>query len=94
MDNKRTIEEILLELADVLDNPMESEIDDKLEVETFGSIKGNDRLTEYLRITLGCDIKRYYAASTDENRNQIRGAFNRIAYLLAKITKYNKADKK
>ena len=90
MDNKRTIEEILLELANALANPIESEISDKLEVETFGSIQGNDHLTKYLRETLNCDMKRYYAASTDENRNQIRGAFNRTAYLLAKITKYSK----
>lgn len=90
MDKKRTVEEILLELADVLDNPMESNIGDKLEVETFGSIQGNDHLMKYLRETLGGDIKRYYIAATDRDRDQVRGAFNRTAYLLAKITKYSK----
>lgn len=93
MIEKRTIDEILLELADVLDNPMESEIGGNLEVETFGSIKGNDHLTEYLRETLNCDMKRYFSAPTDSARDQIKGAFSRTAYLLGKITKYNKADK-
>lgn len=94
MIEKRTIDEILLELADVLDNPMESEIGEDLEVKTFESLKGNDSLTEYLRETLNCDMKRYFSAPTDSSRDQIKGAFSRTAYILGKITKYNKADKK
>ena len=93
MDEKKDLDYILEQLVDILDNPRESEIGNKLEVETFGSLKGNDYLTEYLRKTLGCDVKRYFSASSDNERSQIRGAFSRTAYLLGKIQKQEELHK-
>ena len=94
MDTVRTLDEILVELVGKLENPQESTIDKKFETEVFGSLKGNEHITQYLRETLSCDVKRYFSASTDDERSQIRGAFSRTAYLLGKITKHNTEDKK
>lgn len=93
MDKVRTLDEILIELVGKLENPQESEIEKKFETEVFGSLQGNDYVTQYLRETLNCDIKRYFSASTDIERSQIKGAFSRTAYLLGKIMKHNTMDK-
>ena len=91
---KRDIEEILAELIDVLEDPQESNISKELEASTFGSLQGNDSITQYLRETMSSDIKRYFSVSSDKERDQIKGAFSRTSYLLGKIVTHNTKEKK
>lgn len=92
METKRTIDEILVELSYALDNPIRETIDKKLENEVFNDLKNVSGLQEYLLQTLGSDMKRYFSASTDIERSQVRGAFSRTAYLSGKITAAEKME--
>lgn len=46
-----------------------------------------DGLVELLRDTMVNDIRRYFAAQTEKERDIIRGGFARVAYWKAIITK-------
>ncbi len=90
---KKTIDQILIELVDVMENPFGSSIDKKFENEVFKTLQGSEGFTEYLRETLGQDMKRYFAASTESARDQIKGHFSFAVYLLGSIAKSGDADK-
>lgn len=90
---KKTIDQILIELVDVMDNPLGSKLDKKFESEVFNTIRGSEGFTEYLRETLGQDMKRYFAASSESARDQIKGHFSFAVYLLGSIAKAGDADK-
>jgi len=94
MEAKRTIDEILAELIDALDNPVRETIDKKLEEAVFDDLRKIDSFQEYLQVTLGLDMKRYFSASTDAEREQIKGAFGRTAYLSGKIAGVKKNAEK
>lgn len=53
--------------------------------EIFQAMSGIDGLLDYLKDTMGADIKRYFAAQTDHERDLIRGAFARTSFLRASI---------
>ena len=93
MAEKRTVDEILIELVEAMDNELDNGISKELEVATFGSLKGNDQLTQYLRETMNSDIKRHFGAATDGARERITGHFALASYLLGKISQSNTIDK-
>ena len=86
---KRTIDEILVELAEAMDISIKNDIniDQKVELKIFTAVRSIEGYTEYLRTTLERDMKRYFSASTDRERDQIKGAFSRTAYLYGKLVK-------
>jgi hypothetical protein len=57
----------------------------------FNAVADIDGAFEYFRSTLESDMKRYFNATSDEDRNMIRGAYNRTMYFY-KIMK-GKLDK-
>lgn len=94
MIEEREIDEILKALVGVMDATPENNITKELEASTFGSLQGNDSITQYLRETMSSDIKRYFSVSSDKERDQIKGAFSRTSYLLGKIVTHNTKEKK
>lgn len=84
MENKRTVDEILLELVDAMDVDMSIGMDKKFETEVFSTLKGSKGFTEYLLETMNQDLKRFFSASSEE-QSGIRGAFSRTAYLRGKL---------
>lgn len=53
--------------------------------EIYASMGNIDGLLDHLRDTMVNDIKRYFAAQTDAERQIIRGAFSRTSYFRSLI---------
>lgn len=66
-------------------NPLDSELRPEWVEKVFAETKGSDALVEFLYETMGQDMIRYFNASTDAERNQIKGAFSRTKYLRSKL---------
>lgn len=63
------------------------ELDEEQEKKLFESLKHVEGIQEYLRDTLAKDMRRYFAAGTDDERAIVRGAFARTSYWLGKLAK-------
>lgn len=63
------------------DSSLEKEQEEKL----FESLKHIEGLQAYLQDTANRDIRRYFGASDDKERNLTRGAFARTVYFLSRI---------
>lgn len=84
-----TTDELLLMLAESLDNPLNSEIDAKAEAQIFHQLSKVDGLHTYLKNVLGKDILLYFQATSEEDRKVIRGAYQRMAHWKALMTKHS-----
>lgn len=78
-------DELLKQLVELHDNPLEDELTQEYTKLVFKSIEDTELVLEWLRITMGQDMKRYFSASTDDERAQTKGAFARTAYIKGKI---------
>lgn len=87
----RPVDEILVELLEAMGNPLTESLDRKFEIAVFDGLKGTEGLGEYFRLTMGEDIKRYFSAGTDKERDQIKGAFLRTASFRTKLVQAEKA---
>ncbi len=85
--NNKVIDTKLVELSELLDNPMESYTNKELDDEVFKALKKVNGLTDYLKSILGKDTVRYFNAPTDSARENIKGHYTFAIYLLGKITK-------
>lgn len=72
-----------LEIGNIEDINLTKEGEDTI----LADLAGIDGILDYLRDTMSKDIKRYFAAQTEKERDIIRGAFARVAYLRAEIVK-------
>jgi len=86
-----TEEELLIELSKRMYGT-DTFIDKKVEKEMFEKASGVDGLMDYLHTTLEADIHRYFSATTEKERDMIRGAYSRTAFFKSMLV--NKADKK
>jgi hypothetical protein len=78
-------EQLLIELAGLQENPLNIDIPEKFAQEVFEQLKGSDDFMEYLRLTMGTDMKRYFSVSTERERDQIKGHFALASFLRGKI---------
>lgn len=78
-------EELLIELASLQSNPLDEQITPELTAEVFASLASIEGLLEYFKATMGQDMKRYFAASTDAERSQIKGHYSLAAYMRGKM---------
>jgi hypothetical protein len=53
--------------------------------EIYDALSGIEGLVDYLSDTMNKDIRRYFAAQTDKERDLIRGAFARTSYIRALV---------
>lgn len=80
----KTYDEALLEFVAFLDLD-DANMTKEYTAKVFSGIKDSEMFADYLRDTMATDVRRYFAAQTDENRAQIKGAFARTAYIAAKL---------
>lgn len=69
-------------LGDISETKMEPEYEEKL----FAELQSVDYLRDYLRATIARDMQRYFAATNDEQRQLIKGAIARTAYLRSRLS--------
>lgn len=55
--------------------------------QVFSDLSRVEGLLDFLRDTMVSDIRRYFAAQTEKERDIIRGGFSRTAYLKTEIMK-------
>lgn len=79
-----TEEELCVMLAN-LTEITDDEIDKKTEEEIFSSIKKIEGFTAYLKNATMKDVQRYFGATTEDERQLIRGSFARTNYIRGKI---------
>lgn len=76
----RPFELILKELVEAMDNPVDVSVPKELENDISQALQQVEDLPTFWKLTMGSDMRRYFAASPEEQR-QIKGAFARTAYL-------------
>ena len=91
MENKRTIDDILIELAEAMESPIKENKDKKFELAIIKDLKDVENIQEYLFMLMGLDMKRYFGAANDAERDRLKGAFSRTAYLSGLISAASKA---
>jgi hypothetical protein len=81
MEHKYTFDELVLMIAQTLENPAEASINKGMEREVAKGLSEVVGLKDFLKETMSADMRRYFAASEAEQPN-IKGAFSRTVYLL------------
>jgi hypothetical protein len=74
-------EEILNELALLQEDLYSSEIPKDFSEQIFKQLRNVEGLSEYLRLTMQADIKRYFTVGSDKERDMLRGHYTFASYL-------------
>ena len=77
--------ELASKLANLLGDVDSVEITKEGTKELFQAMSSVDGLADFFRDTMMNDIRRYFAAQTDHERDIIRGGFARTSYLRAQL---------
>lgn len=84
--NKKLTEgEVLLAFAEMHGDIYDYQIDPKEEKRMFQEMQSIDYLPDYLRTLSAIDMQQYFAATTDQQRDIIRGRMARVATLRVKL---------
>jgi len=59
---------------------------EKEETKMFNDVKGISGFAEYLRAMSAYDVRRYFSAENDKQRDLIKGLFARAIYLRSRLT--------
>lgn len=87
---KRVIEKVLNSRGYYrCDMPAGSAVTESEILEMFKTYGTNEMFVRFLRDNCARDIRLYFQASTDFDRNRIRGAYERTNYFIALIKKAN-----
>ena len=78
-----TESELAFNLAEKLGDLTSVEITKEGIDQLYTELSGVDGLLDYLADTMRADINRYFSATTDKDRDIIRGAFSRTSYIRA-----------
>lgn len=62
-------------------------IEKEMEGELFNDLSVVNGIKEYLDATMANDMQRYFAATDEKQRDIVRGAFARTAYLKSRLNK-------
>ena len=82
--------ELLLIVAERLGDPDTLNVEnDEEERKIYTAISNADGIIDLLRDTMNKDLRRYFAAAGDSERDIIKGGFARTSHWLAKILKIN-----
>ena len=71
------------------DMPDGSEVSEAAIIEMFKTYGENEMFVRFLRDMCARDIRLYFQASTDMDRNTLRGAYSRNNYFISLIRKSN-----
>lgn len=81
-----TPEELGFLYAQTLGDVTEYTIEPKQEKELFEKLRKIEGLFDYLRATTAKDIQRYFMASSDSQREAVKGALGRTIYFKNKVS--------
>lgn len=84
-ERKLSEAEILVAFAEMHGDVYDAQVDEKEEKRMFQELQSVDYLPEYLRTISALDMQQYFAATTDQQRDIIRGRMARTATLRAKL---------
>lgn len=87
-----TLEEILIMYANKMDDIIGDTFPNKEERRLFQDLGRVDKFRDYLRVSANKYFQRYYQASTDKERDTIRGAISNTVYLQGKMITVDKPD--
>lgn len=82
---KMTLDEIVAAFIDTMGNPLDSENNKDEQYVLFKELSTIDGLDEWLRTSMGEDIKRHFSASNDEQRAHVKGEFARTLRILTML---------
>lgn len=85
VDRELNEQELAGRLAMLLGDTDSVEMTKDATKEIFTAMGGIDGILDYLRDTMVADVKRYFAAQNDHDRDIIRGGFSRTAFLRSQI---------
>jgi hypothetical protein len=85
IEKDSTESELSFKLANKLGDLTAVEITTEGVDQLFTQLSGVDGLLDYLADTMRADINRYFSAVTDKDRDIIRGAFSRTAFIRAAL---------
>ena len=77
----RTEQDLMLEFAACFGDIGEYDTDSEEEQRMFEELKGVDYFQTYLRAQIAKDMQQYFAATTDQQRDLIKGRIARTSYL-------------
>ena len=80
-DNMKDFDTLVDEIAQTLENPVDGFVNKTLERDVAKGLSQVEGLTEFLKATLSADMRRYFAA-TGEEQERVKGSFSRTVYLL------------
>lgn len=80
IDREMSENELLEKAVAVLGNVWDTSVDKASEKKLFEALSSIEDMAPYLRDTLAQDVKRYFSATTDKERDMIRGAMARTMY--------------
>lgn len=78
-------EKLLLELAKLTDVHFDSYIDKKWEAKLLDDLSAVEGVIEYFKLTAEMDMHRYFNASTEKERDMIKGHYSLANYMVGKI---------
>jgi hypothetical protein len=87
MAKKLTEQEAFEQYLGVIGNPMDVDLDKDETVRLFAELAKVDGIDDYLRDTMGEDLKRYWLAQDDLARAQVKGAYSRTMYFRGLLKK-------
>lgn len=85
--------ELMLAFAEHFGDIGEYEIDNKEEARMFEELRSVDYLQTYLRAQIARDMQLYFAATTDPQRELIKGRIARSAFFRSRLAEPEKATK-
>lgn len=74
-------DELLDMLSQVIGNPMETQIDPDDHVRIIDEMSKIEGVQEFFRNTMGIDMRLYFLAKSDKERDIVRGHYNCLAWL-------------
>lgn len=74
-------DELLDQLSQVIGNPMEVQVDAEDHVRIIDEMSKIDGIQEFFRASMGIDMRLYFLAKSDKERDIVRGHFNCLAWL-------------
>lgn len=74
-------DELLDQLSQVIGNPMEVQVDPDDHVRIIDEMSRIDGIQEFFRASMGIDMRLYFLAKSDKERDIVRGHFNCLAWL-------------
>lgn len=92
--NKMTEDELLGLAVEILGDVWDYKLDKKDEADLFKKISTISGSADYFRTTLAEDVKRYFNATSEKERDTIRGAMSRTMYWRGLIREAGAGKKK